>query len=243
MTFQPTHKSPAAGLEAYADHDAAAGSVARLEPNLPVQVGERWGEWARITCSNGWQAWVDARHLVAMAAAAPAGPPASSTAAPVAAARPTGGLAIPDVELSLAMIGALLVGLAGFVPWTRGDQGPFPNGVDIAITALFGARQEELFPTFSVGLLLVVLAVAGVLALTTFRSDPRVRMVAGYGAVAVALLYGFQLMGDISDANKVAAAGQKLSLAGTLGLGWALAVVSGLLVALGPTDRLNKPKA
>ena len=35
-----------------------------LDPFLPVQVLE-WREgWARIACSNGWEAWVDGRTLV-----------------------------------------------------------------------------------------------------------------------------------------------------------------------------------
>jgi hypothetical protein len=42
-----------------------------LDANLPVQVLE-WREgWARIVCSNGWEAWVDGRELVRIEAAPP----------------------------------------------------------------------------------------------------------------------------------------------------------------------------
>src|SRR5580704_14040411 len=49
--FRATHTVPAAGLDAYESHDASQPAVAKLDPNLAVQVDERWGDWAHIVCS------------------------------------------------------------------------------------------------------------------------------------------------------------------------------------------------
>jgi hypothetical protein len=37
-----------------------------LDPLLPVQLEERFGDWGHIRCANGWAAWVDGRQLVAL---------------------------------------------------------------------------------------------------------------------------------------------------------------------------------
>jgi hypothetical protein len=62
--WQPTHTAPDDGLVTYAGSDEGGGENGRLAPGLPVQVVEREDQWARIVCSNGWVAWVDANRLV-----------------------------------------------------------------------------------------------------------------------------------------------------------------------------------
>jgi len=62
--FKPAHTAPATGMDAWSDPDPTAAPVARLDPYLDVMVTEQNGAWARIVCSNGWSAWVDARLLV-----------------------------------------------------------------------------------------------------------------------------------------------------------------------------------
>lgn len=61
--WSPTHTVPVGGMPAWASPDPAAAPVATLDPGLPVQVAETAGAWARVVCSNGWEAWVDARRL------------------------------------------------------------------------------------------------------------------------------------------------------------------------------------
>ena len=61
--FQPTHRVPAAGLDAY-DAPGTAAVVARLDPGLEVEAFEGMGDWAHVRCSNGWTTWVDGRLLV-----------------------------------------------------------------------------------------------------------------------------------------------------------------------------------
>ena len=56
--FAPTHTIPAGGLAAWPTPDATGQSV-QLDAGLPVQVVERYGDFARVACSNGFVAWVD----------------------------------------------------------------------------------------------------------------------------------------------------------------------------------------
>jgi hypothetical protein len=73
--WRPTHTAPDLGLEAWsAPGGAGAAVVAKLDPFLEVAVDEWTGGWARIVCSNGWSAWVDARLLVELSSTATAMP-------------------------------------------------------------------------------------------------------------------------------------------------------------------------
>ncbi|MFE9452827.1 hypothetical protein [Streptomyces sp. NPDC006739] len=71
--FRPTHVVPPSGLPAWADPDPGR-PTAPLDPLLPVQLMERRGDWGHVRCANGWDAWVDGRHLVAV----PGDPPATA---------------------------------------------------------------------------------------------------------------------------------------------------------------------
>jgi hypothetical protein len=62
--WQPTHRVPATPLDAYAVHDVTQSPVAVLDPHLDVSVLEWWGDWAHVSCSNGWTCWVDGRFLM-----------------------------------------------------------------------------------------------------------------------------------------------------------------------------------
>jgi hypothetical protein len=90
MAYAPTHDAPESGLPAYAAPDPTQSPVAQLDPGLDVQLLERRADWAHIVCSNGWEAWVDARRLVARAVPTPEPPspppPPPAATAPVATA-------------------------------------------------------------------------------------------------------------------------------------------------------------
>src|SRR5215216_4956429 len=68
--YRQTHVVPTEGLPAWAGPDGSAAPAATLDPGLDVMLLERRGEWGHLRCSNGWEAWVDARRLVASAPAA-----------------------------------------------------------------------------------------------------------------------------------------------------------------------------
>lgn len=60
----PTHTVPPDGLTTYAGVEAGGAVNGQLDPDLPVQVIRREGDWANVVCSNGWTVWVDARQLI-----------------------------------------------------------------------------------------------------------------------------------------------------------------------------------
>ncbi|GGN89187.1 hypothetical protein GCM10011579_083720 [Streptomyces albiflavescens] len=72
--FRPTHVVPKDGLAAWETPDPSRPTVP-LDALLPVQLVDRFGDWGRIVCANGWSAWVDGRLLIAV----PQAPPAASS--------------------------------------------------------------------------------------------------------------------------------------------------------------------
>ncbi|GHI09963.1 hypothetical protein AQI88_15415 [Streptomyces cellostaticus] len=103
--FRPTHVVPPHGMPAWEAPDPARPTVP-LDPLLPVQLVERLGDWGHIRCANGWAAWVDGRHLVAV----PQDPPVAD-AAPATAVDPRPLLA--SVEEALADYRSAVEELAG----------------------------------------------------------------------------------------------------------------------------------
>jgi hypothetical protein len=63
LRWSPTHRAPSSGLDAWDTRDSTVPPVAHLDPGLEVAVEATLGDWAHITCENGWMAWVDARRL------------------------------------------------------------------------------------------------------------------------------------------------------------------------------------
>lgn len=63
MAYSPTHAVPAGGLPAWGTPDGSKPPVTTLEAGLDVQVVEERGQWARVSCSNGWEGWVDSGRL------------------------------------------------------------------------------------------------------------------------------------------------------------------------------------
>ncbi len=62
IAWMPTHETsrPASAWE---QPSATAPVTGTLDAGLPVQVLERYGDWAHVVCSNGWSAWIDGRDL------------------------------------------------------------------------------------------------------------------------------------------------------------------------------------
>jgi len=65
--FTATHLAPDAGLDTWSAPDPGQKPDNRIESGLPVQVFEETTGWAHVRCSNGWETWVDAAKLVALA--------------------------------------------------------------------------------------------------------------------------------------------------------------------------------
>ncbi len=77
--YSQTHVVPTEGLPAWSGPDGSGPPAATLDPGLDVMLLDRRGDWAQVRCSNGWEAWVDGRRLVA---STPGPPPSTVAAAP-----------------------------------------------------------------------------------------------------------------------------------------------------------------
>jgi len=136
--YRQTHVVPTEGLPAWAGPDGSAAPAATLDPGLDVMLVEQRADWAHVRCSNGWEAWVDARRLVASApapAAAPTpapppptatqtGPPSAAWGTPGAAAAPAGvPRPSPGFQIGagpiVALVGGLLYFIASWLSWLR----------------------------------------------------------------------------------------------------------------------------
>ena len=60
--WRPTHRVAAAGLDAW-ESQQGGQPIARLDPGLDVLVEQTDGDWARVSCDNGWSGWVDRHQL------------------------------------------------------------------------------------------------------------------------------------------------------------------------------------
>ncbi|HKH26193.1 MAG TPA: hypothetical protein VKB11_03555 [Acidimicrobiia bacterium] len=138
--YTQTHVAPTEGLPAWNEPDGSVAPAANLDAGLDVMLLERRGEWARIRCSNGWEAWVDGRRLIHSAPApvtapTPAppppqpapeapGPPSAARgepgagAAPPGVPHPTGGVRIGAGPI-VALVGGILYFVAAWFAWLR----------------------------------------------------------------------------------------------------------------------------
>jgi hypothetical protein len=121
-------------MRAWETPNGTGPPAATLDPYLEVQVVERRNDWARIVCSNGWEAWVDGRRLLvadgssppptdpapvtspAAAVSAPVVAPASTGTAAAHAARGGGMVAVRGVGV-LTLAGVAAVVLGSFLDW------------------------------------------------------------------------------------------------------------------------------
>jgi SH3-like domain-containing protein len=60
--WRPTHRVGASGLDAW-ESQQGGQPFARLDPGLDVLVEQSDGDWARVSCDNGWSGWVDRHQL------------------------------------------------------------------------------------------------------------------------------------------------------------------------------------
>jgi hypothetical protein len=177
--FVAGYTAPAGGLAAWAQPSAAAPSIAHIEARVELHLVERSGDWAHIECSNGWQAWVDAR-LLAPVAATPAPPRRPNSAVNLTITT------IGRYTVTLAdVLAAVGVALSALLPWLRGAGGK-STGFDVPLAFLVhtSAQRSDL----SVGVLLAVAAFVAVAA------PSRALRVAAYVVALAALVdYAIQL--------------------------------------------------
>jgi hypothetical protein len=143
--YVATHHVPAAGLATWPSPDPTQMQGPRLVPALDVQVTERLGEWAHVSCSNGWSAWVDGRQLV------PIGPAASTPSATATRA------ARPGLATVLVAAGAVLVAVGGALPWMTAG-GSSVSAWDLTLRFLFVDMRDSTGPDLGPFLLIPLVA-------------------------------------------------------------------------------------
>jgi hypothetical protein len=234
--WTPTHWVPETGLEARSSPDPAVAPVARLDPWLEVAVAQVWGDWAQVVCSNGWWAWVDGRVLVPRTATALPGPtPSTAPGAVSPSATGTQGSGEWSAEAfaaralagAIGLVGALAIALSALLPWLR-LGGESANGFDVPVEFLL-SYDSSLDTGIKLGLLLILLGVAGLAAVVLFP-DPRWRRGVGIAAVAIAVVYVVQ----VQRALGAGPAAGRPSLLSAVGFGVYVALVGGLALAFAP---------
>lgn len=228
MDFQTTHRAGPHGAPTWPTADPAAPPGPRLDPGLDVQVLERTGDWARVRCANGWEAWTDGRWLDPVTAtAAPATTPAPAPrpyAAPPtrgAATRPTGVTtgAVQAHEV-VGAAGALVALLGAFLPWYKAPGFDASiNGFDIAFWALVTGNASDAEPKAGLLVVLGALAAGALIGLGRATVVPAWSFaVAGAVAGVPALLGVYRLLDEPQPRPD-------------LGLGLVLALAGGVAIA------------
>jgi SH3-like domain-containing protein len=176
--FTATHTVSTTAVDARARPDLAQPVVARLDPALPVQVINEWGDWTKVRCANDWEAWVDGRGLTRNAgrATAVAGAP-------------------PPLAIWLPIAGAAVAALGSFLPWYSGG-GQSVTAWDIPIVGLITLEGDD--SGLKTGLVLLVLLLAAVPVV--IQSPLPVWAAGALAAVAVVIaLLGFRLYLDAPE--------------------------------------------
>jgi hypothetical protein len=111
------------GLNCRAKADPTAPVIARMDPLLQVRVVERAGDWARVVCSNAWEAWIDARRLLTLDDGAAQLLQALATMNQAGQRQQAGAGAARKLWIGpLALLGAAIAIGGTFLPWlTLGD--------------------------------------------------------------------------------------------------------------------------
>lgn len=240
LPFVPTHVVPATGLDTRDGPDPSRPTGPALAAGLPVQqVGQR-GDWTKVACSNGWEAWVDGRRLeplpaparVTPPAAPPAAAPAATRAAPVPSSRPLdrSPIKLGSLALSGSLAGTAAVVGSCFLPWFSPDgQGQ----TAFKVPAKFLVDYKTADPSgLKVGHVLLLLA-AGAVWLTVRPVSSQARKAIGWCFVLLSTVFVAQtqrLVGQIEAA----------SVFSMLGLGVYVAAVGGVLIVLRGGDSVDQ---
>jgi len=176
-----THTVPGGGIPAWAEPDPGLAPVANLSARVELQVNEQRGAWARVTGSNGWTGWVDARKLRQLGSASAAGVTPAGTA-PVTAAATTamaGSLTVRPLTLLGGL--AMVLGSLPLLKWLP------PLEVDSWDVGLGWLWQGSL-STPRLGLIMVLLGIAAiVLAILPRVPSGALAAVSGVGLTVTAV--------------------------------------------------------
>jgi hypothetical protein len=157
-----------------------------LSADLPVMVVQERGQWARIRCSNGWEAWVDGGRLVPPIGSAPAAPAAPPSGPPSVAPSPAS--SATDRAVLIPLVGGVAVGVSALLPWI--DAVESANAFDVRLAFL--ADYETGDSGLKLGLLLLALG-AGIVAIAVRRLGETWLRITGAAAVLIGVVHLVQL--------------------------------------------------
>jgi hypothetical protein len=223
-------------MAAWSEPNPQLQPVARLTERVQLRVDEQRGAWARVTGSNNWTGWVDARRLLPMgaagAAATPVSPAAVAPAAATAAARP--GVQIGGLSIRLlTAIGAVIAGISVLLPWlSPPGGGGSSNAFDVPFPFLWDYTAGG---DFRLGIVVIILAVLG-LAVAVFRQlSPRLAAALGIVTLVAGVMFIIQVSRAISDSMGL---GFGDAIGDWVGFGTWLTIGGGVLMLVGGlTDR------
>jgi hypothetical protein len=212
-------RSPAAGMPTWPQPDPAQAQGPPLPGNLPVTVEERWGDWARIRCDNGWEAWVDGRVLAAGGAPTATGPLDHSP------------LKIGSVAVSMPLVGAAAALIGGLVlAWISPPGGG--KGVGAGKLPIKFLLDPKIASTGGPKIMWLVVALAGAGAYLTLQPVSRqLRKACGWGLVLISTMF----LTNVQRLLSLQKAGgfQAGSVFANLGFGVYVTAVGGVLIAVG----------
>ncbi|MFH1329906.1 MAG: SH3 domain-containing protein [Actinomycetota bacterium] len=207
-----THQAPTGGLPAWASPDPSAAPIAELAARVQLRIEETRGDWARVSGSNGWTGWVDARRL---------GPLGRSGG---------GGLALGGLALRpLPLVGAIALIVATFLSWIKatGITGSV-GGWDVGLPILWNIDNPGDQPR--IGLILLIVGIIGLAAAFIPRAGRGLAAFTGLLSIVIGGLYALQVI-RFFDRLAGATAGDTLSHA--IGIGPWVALAGGLLLLIG----------
>ncbi|MBS1195671.1 MAG: hypothetical protein H6R33_391, partial [Actinobacteria bacterium] len=153
------------------------------------RIDETRGAWARVTGSNGWTGWVDARRLAALGGGGGGG------------AMALGGLKIRP----LALLGGIAVIVSTFVNWLQFGSS---NGFNVGLPFLWGGWEKG-GDAPDLGIFTLIIGVAAVLLALLPRTSTIAIRVLGILAVVIAVVFAVQVIlwagdegGGFADAFK-----------------------------------------
>ncbi|MBM3696448.1 MAG: hypothetical protein FJW79_11030, partial [Actinobacteria bacterium] len=212
--WQATHQVPAEGLPAWATPDPAAAPIAQLAGRVQLRIEETRGAWARVTGSNGWSGWVDARRL------GPLG-------------RGGGGLALGPLALRpLPLVGGIALIVASFLPWLKGIFGASSTGGwNTPFQVLWNTTSPGDQPRM--GLIVLIVGIIALAAGVIPKAGRALAAITGVLAAVIGALYIVQVIRLFSN-QLGASAGDVLNnaigIAPWIALGGALLLLIGALI-------------
>ncbi|MCB2223233.1 MAG: hypothetical protein KQH83_03570 [Actinobacteria bacterium] len=185
-------------MAAWTDPDPSLAPAANLGGGVPLRVDETRGAWARVTGSNGWTGWVDARLLQPVGAAPP---PAAAPARPAPVARAAGTGAF---RVTPALAGGVMMLVSAFLAW--GDWS-FSTGMDVPATRIYPLSEISSLWTWTqprIGMILIAAGIVAALAAIVPAIPAGLRSLAGLLGIAmgvgIILLIGMNATwGDVVD--------------------------------------------